>query len=186
MAEKDFDFKKPLKSLLLDQKNKFNKALDFYQTLEEAVPLENHWKIQRESPFQDRLGDIIPGNIVLPTHILQTALNTIEEYITAIDNFTADQFAAFLLGVGLSWVPIRYWGIQDTYDHLSRIKKAIAFYEHLEAEIPEEEYWKIKKTSPFEALPELVPPSESMPSEVLGKSCELVESMLRVLEDRPF
>ena len=186
MREEKTDSKEPIMAMFLDQKQKFEEALLFYRQLEQSVPTESHWKIRRESLFQDDLGGLVPCDFELPTMMVETAIQTTDEYIAAIDNFTPDQFAAFLLGVGLNWLPFSYWGIQEMEHNLAKIEKSRAYYDKVETSIPEEEDWKIKMQSPFIALTSLAPPDTLKSSKVLEKASELVKSILHVLADRPF
>lgn len=185
MINKEINPREPLKSILVDKRQRCQKALEFYEELMRVVPEEETWKYAEVSIFYDNLGGLVYLGPTDPVSSLKTIMQTIDEYLTALDEFSDDQFAAFLLGVGLTWIPIRYWGMQELHKYYAQIKGATAFYEKLLAETPEDEHWKFKKSGVFD-LPAWIPHTELMPMEILKRARELVESMIAMLADRPF
>lgn len=186
MKDKLGDQKNPIRSIFKDQKSRLEKALEYYKSLEKNLPPEEEWKIMKSSPLHDSIGGILARTTILPSEILLPAIQTMDEYIDAIDAFSDDQFAAFMLGVCVNWIPIQYWGIEELSKQYEQIQRRRAYYEKVEAEIPEEEFWRLKEMNPFAVLTDTTPPGEKMPSEILEIARSLVECLLRVLSERPF
>lgn len=176
--------KATLKHILRLQREKGIKSLSSYRELLKTTPTEESWRFERESPFYDSMQGMIPLETLSPVYILETAINTIDEYLEAIDNFNEDQFSAFLLGLGLNWLPLHYWGMKELDNYLAKIDKALAFYKELEAEVSAEDLWRHKKQGFFEPLATIIPPETYKPSEALRMIRELVAGMIRVLSHR--
>lgn len=178
--------KEPLISILMDQKHACEKMLAYYIELEDKVPEEDLWQHERITPFYNDLQELVPGESQPVSALLDTAIQTIDEYLGAIESFTDDQLAAFFLGLGLTWLPISYWGIHCLYDYSVKIQKKLAYYEKLLLEkIPEEDHWQFEKTGIFN-IPDLAVPDSMAPTKVLELASKLAGSMLDVLSDRPF
>jgi hypothetical protein len=177
--------RQPIRELIHEQRLKCEQTLEFYRELSNVMPDEEKWKIKRESPFHDTLRGTVGMGTFLPEDILETALQTMDEYLEAIDTFSDDQYAAFLLGVGLNWIPLRYWGLEELHKYRAEIQKASAFYEELLEKMSEDEHWKVVRSVQW-ALPGLIPEGKLLPTELLDRARDLVESMIAVLADRPF
>ncbi|MCJ7481571.1 MAG: hypothetical protein MUO31_01250 [Thermodesulfovibrionales bacterium] len=186
MNQKTDKLKKSINTIFLLQKTNCEKALEFYDKLESMTDEEESWKYSQEIPFFDTLKELVVQEQGSPVYILERAIATIDEYIEALENFSDDQFAAFLLGIGLNWIPFNYWGVKELDIYLSKIKKAISFYENLEATLSSDELWKVSKKGFLEILPQLIPPAEHKPTYILKTIKELIEGTIEVLADRPF
>ena len=56
------------------------------------------------------------------------------EYIKALNEFSEDQFAAFLMGVGVKWLNLPYWGIKNLEFQCDKIEEYLASYKKFESE----------------------------------------------------
>ena len=186
MRDRHIDSREFIHSLFALHKARLEEALKFYNKLEDSVPLDDHWKVLQESPLHDDLRGLMPHQQDFPSRISSTAIQTMNEYLEAIDAFTDDQFAAFMMGICVNWIPVQYWGIEEVEKHCSEIQKARAYYDKLEAEIPKDELWKITWRNPLVALPGLEAAGEKMPSEILEMARQLNECLIQTLADRPF
>lgn len=172
------------KAILLSQREKAMKALIFYKELLQRVPKEEAWIYYQESPYYDSMKGLLPVDTISPVCILETAVDTIDEYVEAIDSFNDRELAAFLLGLGLHWFPLRYWGVKELNNQLAKINAAMTFYKDLENKIPSSELWKFEKQCLFEILPGLISPEIYKPTDALRILKELVEGMISILEQK--
>ena len=99
------NYKKPLISLLERQREKCKKALTYFMELEEKTSVSDKWKYSRENPFYNDLEGLIAKQTLPPVKILRITIQTLDEYIITISNFSDNEFRAFLLGLGLNWMP---------------------------------------------------------------------------------
>lgn len=186
MSESLDDLKRPFIDLFELQRKQLEKSLKFYEQLKKSISEDEQWKIVEESPVFDALiGVSAVTKTDLPNDIIETIIETVDEYIEAVDSFSADQFAAFLLGLGLRWIPFQYWGMKNLGEYYAKLQKELAFNEKLEAEIPEDEIWKLEKTDPFN-ISRLVPANRVLTSKLIAQSLLYIENILKVLSDRPF
>lgn len=102
----------PLIGLLEKQKVACQRAYEYYKKIEANTSPDGEYGIlKNEKPALD-LEDIVSSQMRKPTEILENALVTLEEYIETLTKLTPDQFAAFVLGLGLKWIPFEYWGMR--------------------------------------------------------------------------
>jgi hypothetical protein len=176
------DAKKPFLILLLKQKENLESTLEYYNKLENSIPEKNHWRIMKTDDFQKKQF-WYPGSTTYPSRQAEIAMKTIDEYIEAIESFTEDQFAAFIMGLGINWIPIQYWGMENLSNYYYKIQQDIAYYEKLESELPKDQHWKIKELNPLNAYSLTVSMSEE-PTKILHQISDLVKSMLSILSEK--
>jgi len=174
-----------IKSLLEKQRSKCEKSLSFYSEIERKTPVADQWKYSKENPFYDDLNGLIAKEIISPVIILETIIQTLDEYLLAVSRFSDREWAAFLLGLGLNWLPVEYWGIAQLTEYQGKIQKSASFYSDLTAKIPREDQWKFTKEGVFD-LPDIIPPDALSPREVLQIANDINSSMLSALSSRAF
>lgn len=172
--------------LLKTWKSEIEELREGFLHLEDTMPEEDHWKILRRGIFWDELNGTVPVEVGKPSEMLAIAISAIQEYIESIEHFTADQFAAFLLGLGMSNFPLRYWGMEELEKFYKKIPSIYAHYEKLENELGENSIWKIERYDPFRPPGDLLPRKSIRPTELLQTAMQLAESMIVTLKNRPF
>jgi hypothetical protein len=180
------DPRTPLKRHLNMAKDKLQKAMAFYEKLEEGVPKDRHWTLKQASEMDHTVHNLVRHNPELPTAILAEAIHALDEYIVALDNMSEDQVSAFFLGLGLRCVDLPYWGRSRALRNLTAIGKTRTFYKRLEKAVPAEEKWKVEKEEQFLPLSRLVPRARKIPTELLEEYHELLEAQLTALEHWSF
>ena len=175
--------KEQLKAIILEQKRKLEKALTIHEQVESRMPGHDRWQAQQESCLHDGLGGLISSDIMLPASILRTAVETMDEYLAALDGFTDQEYRAFMLGLGLQWLHIRYWGKEDLQRYAQKLAQTRSLYEDREASSPAGTM-QVQPPIPFLALPELTLLEGVRPSHVVTKAEAVAQAMLQVLGKR--
>jgi hypothetical protein len=57
----------------IDNLNKIDKALEFYEKMDKEIPEDEKWKVMKSRGFQGALGDLIPSDVEHPLEILRKA-----------------------------------------------------------------------------------------------------------------
>jgi hypothetical protein len=174
-----------LKSVFLLQRQKVEKAMIFHRSIHKSTPKDELWKIVHDSPFYDTLDGLLPSERQYPAETAEVLLNTIDEYLRAIEKFDNDQLAAFLMGMGVNWMPFRYYGLEELNKHLAILNKSIRFHQEIQSKTPVGEQWKLKRGF-FEIMPDLAPQEERLPAEVIDIMRQIVEGTIKVLSARSF
>ena len=96
------DPKKPFIDAFREQKKELEGCLQFYKKLEEDSSESDKREMAQVSPLLERIEDLVNGDLELPSTTIETAVGTMNEYIKVLNEFSEDQFAAFLMGVGVN------------------------------------------------------------------------------------
>jgi hypothetical protein len=103
--------KKPFVDVFRQQKEELERCLENWKKLEQDASGNNKRSIRSRSPLLESVDDLVHGDLELPSTTIKTAVETVNEYIKALNEFSEDQFEAFLMGVGVNWLNLPYWGI---------------------------------------------------------------------------
>ncbi|WP_298003752.1 hypothetical protein [Anaerolinea sp.] len=171
-----------LRTTLITQKQNCEKSLSFYKELLSTIPLDEQWKFYQKLPFHKELAELIPGDDLSPVEVLEAIINTLDEYISAIDKFSEEQWLAFILGLGLKWFPFNYWGVDQTEKYLEKIIAGIKFYTQLSLNTPIDELWKFEKQDLFRII-DLVPPVHISPIDMLNFYRDFLVATLALLKN---
>lgn len=175
-----------LKSVFLLQRQKVEKAMILHGSIQKNTPNDEFWKIMHDSPFYDTLDGLLPSERQYPAETAKVLLNTIDEYIRAIEKFDNDQLAAFMMGMGVNWIPLGYYGVDELNKYLDILNKSLKFHQEIQSMTPIAELWKLKKRGFFEIMPDLVTQEERLPAEVIDVMIQIVEGTIKVLSGRSF
>jgi hypothetical protein len=124
----------------------------------------------------------VNGEPELPSTTIETAVKTMDEYIQALNEFSADQFEAFLMGVGANWLNLPYWGIQSLRFQCKIIEEGLIAYKGLESKTPE----VYEKRNSYRVVPIYNPSKKLFHSGILENALSFFKSMEQVLSDRSF
>jgi hypothetical protein len=177
--------KSPLQEMLTDQKESLESALEFWSEVESSMPEEEHWRIMRMCPFYDDLGGMVAPTYMTPSELTEEATSAVQEYLEALDSFSADQLAAFYMGLGFSFLSLPYWGLKSSLLYKAKLEEAMAFYSRLQQELPEDERWTIEKPHFVQSV-DLVPPRRVLPTHILEKMLGLVDAQIQTMGIKPF
>jgi hypothetical protein len=181
MGDFNSDPKAPFINLLRKQRKELKDLLEFYKETEQHTPPDVQWKILRQSPFEKWIYPFArQTEKILPSAILEVAIQTLDEYIGAVENFSFDQLKAFFLGLGLKWIPFQYWGLKHLREHHKQLTQVLRYFENLESKTPESHRWKHSEKDPIRALDD-IEPKLLLHSEIISRDLGLVEAILSVL-----
>ena len=178
--------KKPFLEIFREQKEELCGLLEFYEKLEENASEEVKAKMAQRSPLLENVGGLVHGNLELPSKTLKTAIDTLTEYIEALEKFSADQFSAFLLGLGINWLSLPYWGVPYLRFQIEKVEEAMEAFKEHEIALKEVGLPKIKIRNPYKVLPTYNPSKELLKSEILAITLSFLKSMLDTFADGPF
>jgi len=116
-----------LQQLFENQKLRTKQAIQFHESLAGNLSEEEREKLSVDSPFNDRLENVIESDDTKILDVLHHEHKLIEEYLLLIKAFNANELKAFILGLGLKIEPFEYWGIDELKNFNSKIEKAIEF-----------------------------------------------------------
>jgi hypothetical protein len=167
------------------QKEELEGCLAFWKKLEKDASEGDKLKMAQRSPLLEQIDDLVHGDLELPSTTVGTALETMNEYIRALNEFSEDQFAAFLMGVGASWLNLPYWGISELEFQCKKIEESLAVNKKLESEASKGDLPKYEKLNPYRALPRYNI-SKNLNSEILENALSLFKNMMQVLSARSF
>jgi len=180
------DPKKPFIDAFRNQKEELESCLKFYKKLEKDASESDKREMAQVSPLLERIDDLVNGEPELPSTTIETAVKTIDEYLKALNEFSEDQFAAFLMGVGANWLNLPYWGIPGLKFQCKKIEEWLITWKDLESKASGERQRDYKKRNPFVALPIYDISEKILPSEILTNALPLFKSILQVLSIRSF
>jgi len=189
MSDKKSHLRAQIKSIVLDYQEKCKRSLIFYKKLSDGMPHDEKWKLEEYSQFNNSLPwreGTSRQKTQHPLTKIETAIKTMDEYLNAIEKFSDEQFAAFILGLGFNWIPASYWGVSELRDYLSWLKGIYKVELKVEAKIPEKDRWKLTKKEAIDPLFDLIPSDEIPKTRLLKKHIEFIEGMISVLEESPF
>ena len=176
----NYDPKKPFIDAFHEQKKELKDYLEVLKKLEKSAPMF------RRSPLLERVDDLVHGDPELLSTTFETAVETMDEYIKALNEFSEDQFAAFLMGVGANWLNLPYWGLKNLKFQCEKNEEYMILNKDLESRPSEQKRGISKRQNPYRALP-IYNPSKSLPnSDILAKAQSFFKSMLHVLSTRSF
>jgi hypothetical protein len=184
MSTAQTDPREPWRQMLLRQREECEQALSYYRQLCAAVPDEQKWKLEKDSIFSNTLKGLVSPERVQPTTELEIAIQTMDEYLAALDRFTNDQFAAFLFGVGLIWSQIFYSGLERLRQYRDKLQESMEGHAELARRVPQNGQWQLRRE--VEGPLPLVPSDVMYPADILQRTIPLVDSMLAVLTNRSF
>jgi hypothetical protein len=138
------------------------------------------------SPLLESVDDLVHGDLELPSTTIKTALETVNEYIKALNEFSEDQFEAFLMGVGANWLNLPYWGISGLKFQCKKIEEWMIEYKNLESKDSKQNRRTYEKRNPCRVLPIYNHSKKLLHSEILGNALSFFNSMLQALSARSF
>jgi hypothetical protein len=180
------DFKKPFIDVFRKQKEVLEDAFGFWKQVEEHASESEKIDIASLSPLLESVDDLVYGDLELPSTTFENAAETMNEYIKALNEFSEDQFAAFLMGVGTNWLNLPYWGIRGLKFQCKKIEEWLITWKDLESKASGERQRDYEKRNPFVALPIYDISEKILPSEILTNALPFFKSMLQVLSIRSF
>ena len=180
------DPKKPFIDAFRNQKEELERCLKFYKKLEKDASESDKREMAQVSPLLERIDDLVNGEPELPSTTIETAVKTIDEYLKALNEFSEDQFAAFLMGVGANWLNLPYWGIQSLRFQCKKIEEWLIAYKDLESKDSEKKHRTYEKRNPYGALPKYNHSKKLLYSEILANALSFFKSMLHALSARSF
>jgi hypothetical protein len=145
------DPKKPFINAFREQKKELEGCLAFRKKLEEDSSESDKREMAQVSPLLESVDDLVNGDPELPSTTIETAVETMNEYIKALNEFSEDQFAAFLMGVGADWLNLPYWGIKNLEFQCEKIEEYMALHKKLESRALKEEQPPDEKRNPYRA-----------------------------------
>ena len=142
------DHKRVFLEILDNSKEILEGSFKFYRSLEENSADEDRYQFNIPTELYDPCEDLFSIPLLADdrtttrkklieeefrnsSEILRILLDTINEYHARISAFTESEFSAFLLGLGATWIPIKYSGIDEMRNYRTRIKRAQEFYRNL-------------------------------------------------------
>ena len=176
------DPKKPFIDAFRKQKEELESCLNFYKKLENDASESDKREMAQVSPLLERIDELVNGEPELPSTTIETAVKTMDEYIQALNDFSEDQFEAFLMGVGANWLNLPYWGIPSLKFQCKKIEKWLIHFKDLESKTPE----IYEKRNPYRALPKYNHSKKLLYSEILANALSFFKSMSHVLSARSF
>lgn len=150
--------------------------------MEEDFSENDKREMAQNSPLLERIDDMVTGEPEMPSATIETALNTMDEYLKALDEFSEDQFKAFLMGVGVNWLNLPYWGIQGLNFQCKKIEESMTSFKDRESKNPA----KYEKLNPVNDLPVYIHSKKLLQSEILANELSLYKSMMQVFYDKSF
>ena len=182
------DPKKPFIDVFRKQKEVLEDYLKFWKDYEENLSESERQPFALLSPLLESVDDLVHGDLEMPSTFLENAAETMNEYIKALNEFSEDQFAAFLMGVGLNWLNLPYWGIPSLKFQCKKIEERLIACKGLESKASEKKQREYEQRNPFVALPIYTDVVEKkiLPSEILSNALQFFKSMLQVLSTRSF
>ena len=168
------DPKKPFIDAFRNQKEELESCLKFYKKLEKDASESDKREMAQVSPLLERIDDLVNGEPELPSTTIETAVKTIDEYLKALNEFSEDQFAAFLMGVGANWLNLPYWGIQSLRFQCKKIEESMTSFKDRESKNPA----IYEKMNPVNALPMYIHSKKLLQSEILANELSLYKSIM--------
>jgi hypothetical protein len=180
------DPKKPFIDAFRKQKEELKNSPKFYKKLLEDASEDDKLAMAQRSPLLEKIDGLVHGDIEFPPTTIETVVETMNEYIKVLNEFSEDQFAAFLMGVGVNWLNLPYWGISNLEFQCEKIEERLAVYKKLESNASKDDLLAYEKRNPYNALPLYNASEMLLDSEVLTKALTFFKSMLQVLSTRSF
>jgi hypothetical protein len=180
------DFKKPFIDAFRKQKEGLKNSPEFYRQLLEDASEDDKLSMAQRSPLLEKIDGLVHGDIEYPPTTIETVVATMNEYIKALNEFSEDQFAAFLMGVGVNWLNLPYWGISNLEFQCEKIEEKLATYKKLESNASKDDLLAYEKRNPYRALPLYNASEMLLPSKILKNALSFFKSMLQVLSTRSF
>lgn len=174
-----------LKSIFSKQLKKCENSLKFFKKVESTVSVNEEWKMKEEALILCSDYDF-KTPIQKKSVTLRLIIKTLNEYLIAIDNFTYDELAAFVLGLSINWIDVKYWGIDHLNEKILSLMRAYNYFESIEKKTPEESIWNIKKQDFVNFGPGLIIRDQKLPTQLYDELIKLHKSMLHVLANRSF
>jgi hypothetical protein len=180
------DPKKPFIDTFREQKRELEGCLAFWKKLEEDSSESDKREMAQVSPLLERIEDLVNGDLELPSTTIETAVETMNEYIKALNEFSEDQFEAFLMGVGANWLNLPYWGVPGLKFQCKKIEDWLIEHKDLESKDSGQKRRTYEKRNPYNALPIYNHSRKLLHSEILANALSFFKSMLQVLSNRSF
>ena len=156
------------------------------EKLEKDAPESDKREMAQVSPLLERIEDLVNGEPEMPSTTIETAVETMNEYIKALNVFSEDQLEAFLMGVGANWLNLPYWGVPGLKFQCKKIEDWLIKHKDLESKGSEQKRRTYEKRNPYNALPFYNHSRKLLHSEILANALSFFESMLQVLSTRSF
>jgi len=186
MDDFNVDPKESFLDLLQKQKKKLENLLKHYRKIEQTTPPGSQWRLLEESPFDKWVYPLArKTEKIMPTVIIEAAIQTLDEYIRAIENFSLAQLEAFFLGLGLKWIPFQYWGLKHLRENHKQHTQAINFLRDVESSQPKEQLWRYLGEDRINAL-HFIQPERLLDSEIISRDLVLINDILTVLSRKSF
>ena len=149
----NYDPKKPFIDVFRKQKEVLEEGLKFWKDYEKKLSESERQPFALLSPLLESFDDLVHGDLEMPSTFFKNAAETMNEYIKALNEFSEDQFAAFLMGVGVNWLNLPYWGIQGLKFQCEKIEESLTLYKNLESEVSGKGPQIFEKPNPNRILP---------------------------------
>ena len=120
------DSKYRLMDMLCQQREKLVDSLRLNLAVEDRMPEDERWQAEKPSCLLNTLGGTLKRERRLPSEMLDIGIQTVDEYLRALEGFSDREFAAFMLGLGLSGMRIPYWGLKQLNRYLQMLSAAQA------------------------------------------------------------
>jgi hypothetical protein len=147
------DPKKPFIDVFRKQKEVLEEGLKFWKDCEEKLSESERQPFALLSPLLEGFDDLVHGDLEMPSTTFKNAAETMNEYIKALNEFSEDQFAAFLMGVGVNWLNLPYWGIPSLKFQCKKIEERLISCKGMESKASEKKQREYETSNPFVALP---------------------------------
>jgi hypothetical protein len=181
MSDFSTDPKSPFIDLFEKQKKKLENLLEEFRRIEQKTTPDSEWRLLRESPFNEWIYPLArKSEKIMPTTIVEVAIQTLDEYISALERFSPEQLEAFFFGLGLKWIPFQFWGLEHLRKHYKDLPRAIDYFKNVESSVPEESQWQHMDYDPIKVLDD-VRTDHLLYSEIILRDHGLVKSILDVL-----
>jgi hypothetical protein len=138
------------------------------------------------SPLLEKIDGLVHGDLEYPPNTIETVVETMDEYIKALNDFSEDQFAAFLMGVGVNWLNLPYWGLKSLEFQCKKIEESLALSKKVESNASKDDLRAYERRDPYNALPLYNQSEMLLDSEILAKALTFFKTMLQVFSARSF
>ena len=113
-----------LMEMLCQQRENLVNGLSLNLAIEDRMPEDKRWQAEKPSCLFNTLGGTLKRERRLPSEMLDIGIQTVDEYLRALEGFSDREFTAFMLGLGLSGMRIPYWGLKQLNRYLQMLSAA--------------------------------------------------------------
>lgn len=180
MADCNPDPKMFFIDLLFEQKKKLKNLLRYWRDVEQRTPSDEHWRLEKESPFDEWMYPLAKRNKkLMPSEIIEVALETVGSYVGAIESYSPIQLEAFAMGLGLKWIPFQYWGMKLLREWHQNNREMIDYLKGAEGSLPKELRWRHMDEDPIKAIPQIENKKLSH-SKIASNQFALLENIMNI------